>query len=154
MQDKLLLYTLIISPSAYCNLLSSINLGEVPLSLPFKVILAFSFPSESLISIVNATSLKLFTDNFSLLWLNTLYVFLTVSNPISKANFLLTFSELIIFKVLSPPKLILSFWLIDSLPSCILLTSENILNIFLYKLGLTVIFLFTIVVLSQRSVAV
>ena len=88
--DKVLLYILIISSSAYSTLLSSNNSGAVPLLFPVNIILTFSWPVELLIWIANAVSSILLLDNFSFVWLYTLYLLLTVSNPISNANFLLS----------------------------------------------------------------
>ena len=90
---KSLLYTLIISSSAYCTSLSSDSLGDVPLSFPVKIIFFFSVPFLLLIWIANAVSSNLSLDNLSFVWLYTLYLLVIVSKPISNAGVLVLFSS-------------------------------------------------------------
>ena len=197
---KSLLYTLITSPVSYRTSLSSDNLGDVPLSFPVKIIFFFSVPSARLIWIANAVSSNLSLDNFSFVWLYTLYFLVIVSKPISNAGVLVLFSSycqglfcveelLPEFELLEPvfPELSLPEFKLEStilpvlkfefgevvtpglglsielllspfspglVPACSLPIWGYTLNTFLYKLGLTVTFLSTVVVFLQRSVTV
>ena len=109
--------------------------------MPVKVISFFNSLFEPIICIPNTISDGLLGAILSFVWLNTLYLLVTLSNPISNKGVLSS-------SVLSDSDTIFSSGISDWI------VSAYTLNTFLYKLGLTVTFLSTVLVLPQRSVAV